>query len=661
MVNEKTKINNNILTPDQLEKEIATLTENLQHARDIVATKITPRAREDILPQDILDLIKTKNAVRKRWQRLKQPADNVRVQELQVTIREKIKIHKNEVWTDTLHALSIQDNSLWRLTRRLKSKFNPVPSFSAQPQNNSEKANFLAANLANNSSGAPNTTQEQNNITDAVNKFLSRKYPIPPPQLRKLALSPRDIKNIINKLPNNKAPGKDGLPNILIKNIPKKCLVQITHITNAIILLQHFPTQWKNAIVVPILKPSKDPLNPNSYRPISLLNSLSKVVERALLRRLNTLGLQDKIPAEQFGFRPGHSTTLLAAKIVQDAVDKFNVGQTTFLAALDIERAFDSVWHNGLTYKLIYHHELPPYIITLIHSYIARRSFQVKIEGSLSLPHKLRAGVPQGTVLSPILYNLFIADIPKFPNTKIALFADDALLYAHSFHASAAKSLIQRHLHTLLTWYSKWKINVNIGKCETMVLTRKYTNIRVPVPLKINNHTIPVKRKMKYLGIYLDTYMHFNPHVSYIIQKSFIAMKNLYSLISPRSPLSLQNKLLIYKQIIRPILLYAAPVWCSISNTQMHRLQVMQNRVLRNITAMGRYARINDMHALTDVQKMQDTIYDISDKFYRTKIQYSTLTRNLTRTRHDQNNTNKHKPIYNRLAIYNEPYVPQSP
>jgi hypothetical protein len=314
------------------------------------------------------------------------------------------------------------------------------------------------------------------------------------------------MKKIIKKLPNNKSPGADEISNILIKNLTKKALVQATHITNAVMLLQYFPSQWKHSITIPILKPNKNPTDPASYRPISLLSLLSKLVEKAILAKLRLLGLELRIPDEQFGFREGHSTTLLIAKVAQDAITNFNAGKSTFLLTLDISRAFDSVWLNGLTHKLIYHHHLPPFAVTLLHSYLMHRTSQVRVEGTLSTTFRYHAGVPQGAVLSPILFNLYLADFPTEPNSKIALFADDALIYAHASSAPAAKNIIQYHVNTLIPWCDKWKITLNIPKCESLLLTKKRspTQTHIPNPITINGEVIPILDKLKYLGVIID-------------------------------------------------------------------------------------------------------------------------------------------------------------
>lgn len=123
--------------------------------------------------------------------------------------------------------------------------------------------------------------------------------------LHKLLSTPKQMSQIIRTLPNNKAPGNDEITGQMLKNIPKKAVVQLTHIINNVVIHQHFPASWKHAITVPILKAGKDPNNPSSYRPIALLSLLGKVAERAILNKIHDLGLTDALPDEQFGFRGG--------------------------------------------------------------------------------------------------------------------------------------------------------------------------------------------------------------------------------------------------------------------------------------------------------------------------------------------------------------------
>ena len=240
------------------------------------------------MPDYIQDLIRDKNKQRKKWQQTHDPQDALILRQKQLALK-KDK-HKNDAWGETIRALSTQDSSLWRLTRRLKNKHTKIPSLQTGTiQTDKQKADTLAESFA------AASQQRVNNLT-------SQTYPIPPPLLKKLLIKPKDVTNITKTLPANKSPGPDEISNLLIKNFTLKAVVQFTHIMNAIMQLQYFPQQWKKSIVVPILKPGKNPEDPTSYRPISLLCSLSKLAERVLLTRLKMLGIEQNIPNEQFGF-----------------------------------------------------------------------------------------------------------------------------------------------------------------------------------------------------------------------------------------------------------------------------------------------------------------------------------------------------------------------
>lgn len=227
-----------------------------------------------------------------------------------------------------------------------------------------------------------------------------------------------------------------------------------------------------------------------------------------------------------------------------------------------------------------------------MQAYLAGRTFQVRVGDSVSDLKGVHSGVPHGAVLAPLLFNLFTTDIPTFPGTNLAMFADDVLIYTSSFSANVARQKIQNHLHKLIPWYSKWKIGINASKCDAVVLSRRKTERTIHIPIKINNIPINPTPSIKYLGVVVDSGLYFHRHVTKILGTAFGAGQKLYALLNKFSPLSPDNKLLLYRQIIRPVLTYAAPVWSGISDSQTKRLQVMQNTYLRNVTQSERRTRI---------------------------------------------------------------------
>ena len=211
---------------------------------------------------------------------------------------------------------------------------------------------MVATHLQYTNTTPPNSTTFHDQITTEAQQIPSHN-PIPANKLPKLLTSPTEIRNIIKTTPNNKVPGPDSIPNILLKNLPLKALTQLTYIINGVIKLQYFPKKWKVAIVIHILKPRKPPHDPNSYRPISLLNTIANITERVILRVLNKIVRKKAlIPMQQFGFSEGYSTTLTLVRVIQDILKGYNRKQCTVVLLIDIEKVFATVWHNGLVYKL---------------------------------------------------------------------------------------------------------------------------------------------------------------------------------------------------------------------------------------------------------------------------------------------------------------------
>lgn len=214
------------------------------------------------------------------------------------------------------------------------------------------------------------------------------------------------IQSILNALQVKKSPGLDQVRNAALKKLPQKVVKDIVNITNDIPKIPYFPQTWKRARITLIHKKGENTTSDSAYRSISLLPSIGKAIERAILTEINDFIYDNNIlPEEQCGFRAALGTTAQTTRMVSDIIWGFNRQQKSGVLFLDVGKAFDKVWHNGLIVKMI-RVEFPNYLIKVIKSFLSNRSFLVHLDGQSSGLRPVQAGVPQGSPLASVLYNI---------------------------------------------------------------------------------------------------------------------------------------------------------------------------------------------------------------------------------------------------------------
>ncbi|GFX28886.1 RNA-directed DNA polymerase from mobile element jockey [Trichonephila clavipes] len=218
---------------------------------------------------------------------------------------------------------------------------------------------------------------------------------------------------------------------------------------NCYLQQNYFPQEWKHALITVIPKPGKDEKFPENYRPISLIRSLGKIFEKILLKHINSYCEENNIiPDFQHGFRRQTSTQHQLLRVTNLIVKGYT--NKTYLVGmfLDVKKAFDRMWHDGLIYKMILF-KFPTYLIKIIHSYLDNRAFNVKLNNVLSSQRPILASTPQGSILSPALYNIYTSDFPTDNNITVCLFADDAAILCTRNTVEEAINLTQKlHLQT---------------------------------------------------------------------------------------------------------------------------------------------------------------------------------------------------------------------
>ncbi|GFV52205.1 RNA-directed DNA polymerase from mobile element jockey [Trichonephila clavipes] len=290
----------------------------------------------------------------------------------------------------------------------------------------------------------------------------------------------------------------------MTKNSSLKAIFILTSLINKILTLNYFPKAWKEAIIFPILKPGKNKNIPSSYRPISLLSTLSKIAESIILTRLKDfLYTNNIINPNQCGFTNKLSTLHPLLNLTEAISEGFQSKKSTGAVFLDIQKAFDRVWLTELTYKLI-NYNIPPPLVFLLHSYNSNRSYQVRVKDTLSTTKFINCGVAQGSLLGPLLFNLFINDIPEYTLTKLNMYADDTAVHTTFKRISSVTFALNKHLKLLEKYYDRWKISINVEKSAAVLFTKK--NAKYHHHLKC---TTQQSHGLKCAGVRQE---HRNPH-----------------------------------------------------------------------------------------------------------------------------------------------------
>lgn len=287
----------------------------------------------------------------------------------------------------------------------------------------------------------------------------------------------------------------------------------------------------------------------------------------------------------------------------------------------------------------------PIYLILLLSSYLKGRKIFVEIGGIISKICILLAGVPQGSVLGPILFIIFTNDAPMIKDVEVSLFADDKLMFTASKLLRAIVNRLQKALDRNRKYFFKWKLKLNEAKTEAIIFTRRP---EINVNIEIDKKKIAWSRNVKYLGVVLDSRLNFSDHVNSIIQKSISKLIALYPILNRNSYVNVENKLLLFKAIVRPNITYACPVWSYISKSTFDKLQVLQNKFLRLIGKFRAFTPVSQMHEELKIEYIFDHIKRISTNYFTRLEQHCNV---LMREIKYENAKFKHRRILN--ILYN--------
>ena len=432
-----------------------------------------------------------------------------------------------------------------------------------------EKANCLNDFFSSISSINSSGVSLPDNLHMKTNKTISN-----------IAFNEQDIIDVLSNLATNKSTGPDGISQKILKetrySISKPLLLLFKRSFNEGV----YPRKWKFARVMPLFKKG-DKTDPSNYRPISLISCVGKVMERVIFKHIyNYLNDNKLLYRLQSGFQPQQSTSYQLIDIYHQLSLSYDKKESSCIVFCDISKAFDRVWHDGLIFKLRQYGIIGKLNIW-IKDYLSERHQSVFVGSEQSTEKYISAGVPQGSVLGPLLFLIYVNDMPENINSTMRLFADDSSMAICSSNLKTIETALNKDLSSLLSWSRQWLVNFNPNKTEAMFFS---SSIKEKPKLVFDNTQVKFVDTHKHLGVTLSSDLKWHEHITSMIKSASSILNSMRALKFKLKRDTLNH---IYVTYMRPILEYASVVWDGCTDYEkllIDRLELDAARIVTGLT-----------------------------------------------------------------------------
>ena len=443
--------------------------------------------------------------------------------------------------------------------------------------------------------------------------------PLPPLPLSSFSPATSDeVRNAILRASDSTC-SSDFIPTKLLKSCLDALIIPITALINLSISEGSFPSSFKHALVKPLLKKYNLPHDDlSSYRPISNLNFISKILERVIHNRISShLQTFSSLTPFQSAYRSFHSTESALLRIQNDILLAINKQKVSALVLLDLSAAFDTIDHSILLSRLSSYYGLSGSALDLVSSYLLNRSQSVTIDSFTTAPSAISTGVPQGSVLGPLLFSLYTSPLSQiFTNTSVSfhLYADDTQLYI-SFtpdQSDNSLTLLSTTLDSVYTWLTANRLSVNPSKTEYLLIGNPQQRCKIiSNSIVFCGNTITPSSSARNLGIIFDSELSYKSHISAICKSSFYQIRQLRQV---RASLDLPSATALANSLVSSKLDYCNSLFFGLPKSSLHRLQLVQNSLARAvIPSIKKYHHISPvLHKLHWLPILQRIDYKIA-------------------------------------------------
>ena len=606
-----------ILQTDDVNEQVFILKTVMNTCIDAVAPLVTKEIYRPPAPWINNDI---KAAIKNR-DHLRNIRDVVRDQNSEV----QYKMSKKNVKSMMLFAkgkynqneLKTNKKNIWKAINRIvpNKKTGGKSCNSNNPQETSEKFNSFFANVGRKVYEELRTSRharENSSIQNENYRFYPRHE-----RFRPSPVNVEKVARIVNNLKNTNSHGPDNITSRFLKDSMPVIGFYLTIIINTSIVTGKVPIEWKYSIVNPLYKDG-DVNEPCNFRPISLLCIMSKVLEKVVSEQLcDYLETNNILSNTQHGFRKHLSTETALTKICERIYANIDENKISLLTLCDLSKAFDSVSHELLIKKMM-NYGIDDF---WFNDYLTARTQSVKINNHISSKHEVEYGVPQGSILGPILFNIFVNDLVEVNDSDMLVqYADDAQ-YLHSGTIDKLAEIIdraERNLVEVNKYFSDNGLKMNANKTQFLFIGSRHCIRQLPenVSIRVNNDNIKPNESIKNLGVTMDKYFSFDSHIENIYRK----MKGtLYFLNRNKSNFDEISRKLVIEALVMSSISYCSTVWNGASKLNIQKLQNIQNFASKVAIGNGKKydhatPYINELEWLKIENKV---VYDVCSFIYR--------------------------------------------
>ena len=534
------------------------------------------KKRQIPLDKETVTKIKEKNSLSRKFLRTKDPAvrkkyNRVRNQVVKLTRRARKTYERN-----LSQEAKSNPKRIWQyINSKSKTRqgisdlcVDPRDPKSAKTDHDENKANILAEFFSSVFTVEPQEDVPSLEIRSVLHEWSN------------VSVRSEDIEKILKGLKPDKSPGLDNLQPRLLKELSTELSKPLALIFSRSIQDRRVPEDWKKAKISAIFKKGNKAMAGN-YRPVSLTSIVCKVLERVIRDRIiEHMEMNSLFTSKQYGFMSGRSTALQLLRVLDEWTEALDEGAGIDCIYMDYMKAFDTVPHRRLLKKLEAY-KIGNDTIEWIENYLNGRTQQVSVNGTTSKWHRVTSGIPQGSVIGPLLFVIFINDLPDIVESTVYLFADDTKIFK-LINTRDDKETLQRDLNRLTEWSETWLLRFHPEKCKQMHIGRH--NPDPEYTFKLLNKTLELVEQEKDIGVVIDSNLSFDNHISEKVKKAnsmFAIIRRIFYHLDEKTFTPL------YKSLVRVHLDYASSVWAPYKAKYIDQIEGVQRRATKQLPGMS--------------------------------------------------------------------------